>query len=442
MKTKINIIAVFAITALLFSCSSTSDKKGGKDDKIKEGPGKIFWDDGSVKGNGNYKNFQKDGKWTLFHKTTSEKLAEGNYLNDKQNGQWIYYYKNGAKNSEGAFEEDQKTGQWIGYYETNEKMWEARYVIRNSEFGKVGGIEGNKTTYYPSRNVKMEEEYVNGVKKGKHQEFYENGNPKEISWFTDNKHNGKCNVYWETGKPKEMGMYQDELRNGDWKIFYDNGQMQMSGSFIIGKMAVKKEEQQVSQRHGRWQFFSKEGLLQKEGDYEKNKEKGFWKFYSYKNNARQLRMELELTGGMATGKGKIYDNGALAAEGNMTGMVKGIFKKSVGGKEESEEVFIDAPADNPKANITYKWSGNWQLPKKNGPYTEYFAGGRSKKIEASYMMDKLSGKYKEYFLNGKIKAEGEYMNDKKNGIWNVYNEKGSLIEEESGRWMNGKKSKF
>ncbi len=440
MKLKISAVAFLLISATLFACSS-AEKKIVKAEKVKDGPGKIFWDDGSLKGQGNFKNFQKDGKWILYPKGSQVKLAEGTYVNDKQNGPWIYFHKNGMKSLEGVFEEDQKTGPWTAYYETGEKMWEARYVIRNTDIGKVGGMEGKKMTYYPSGRVKMEEEYVNAEKTGKSQEYYENGTPKEISWFTRDKHNGKTNIYWDNGKIKEQGIFQDDLRNGDWKFFYNNGQVQMAGSFVIGKVTVKGSDQAVSQMNGRWQYFSREGFLAKEGDYQSSKEVGLWKFYSYNKSARKLRMELELKGGMAAGRGKIYENGALSGEGVLMGPVKGIFKKLVNGKEAGEEIFMDTPPDNTKENIVYKWTGDWSLPRINGAWTEYYPGGKNKKIEANYMMGKLSGKYKEYFQNGRIKAEGEYMNDKKNGMWKVYNDNGTLNAEESGRWMVGKKSK-
>jgi uncharacterized protein len=440
MKLRISSIAFILVSAILFACSS-AEKKEVKVEKVKDGKGNTYWEDGSVKGSGTFKNFQKDGMWTLFHKGSTAKIAEGNYINDKQNGPWIFYHKNGTKSSEGTFEDDQKTGQWFGYYETGEKMWEVKYVIRNTDMGKIGGMEGKKMTYYSSGKVKMEEEYVNAEKTGKSQEYYENGTPKEISWFNKNMHNGKSNVYWENGKVKEQGIYQEDLKNGEWKFSYDNGQVQMTGNFVIGKMTVKGTDQMLSQMNGKWQYFSKEGLLTKEGDYDKSKETGFWKFYTYKNNIRKLRMELELKGGMAAGKGKVYENGLLAGEGVMMGTVKGIFKKLVNGKEAGEDNFMDTPPDNLKENIVFKWTGDWSLPRINGAWTEYYPGGKNKKVETSYMMGKMSGKYKEYFQNGKIKAEGEYLNDKKNGMWKVYNENGTLNEEESGRWMMGKKSK-
>ncbi len=435
----------FIISLIFFSCSAPEKKaeKVQKAEKIKDGPGKIYWDDNSVKGAGNFKNFQKDGKWVLYHKGTNAKLAEGDYINDNQNGQWNYYYKNGTKSTVGSFEDNQKTGQWIGFYETGEKMWEANYIIISAESGKIGVMDGTKTTYYTSGAVKQEEEYAKGVKKNKHQEFYDKGNPKEISWFMNDKHNGKCNVFWENGNPKEQGTYQDDLKVGGWKFFHENGQLNAAGNFVIKKITVKKEDQSVPVNDGKWQYFSKEGLLQKEGEYDKGKEIGLWKFYSYQNNAKkQLNMELTLQGGMASGAGKIYENGALTGSGAMNDIVKGVYKKYIANKETGEEYFMNVPPDNPKAGLIYKWTGNWLLPKKSGAWIEYYPGSDKKKIEAAYMMGKLNGKYKEYFPNGKIKAEGEYMSGKKNGKWKVYNDNGSLNEAESGNWMFGKKSKI
>jgi uncharacterized protein len=443
MKIKYFYVIILMISVLFYACSTTEKKpdKDVKSDKVKDGPGKIYWDDKSVKGEGNFKNFQKDGKWTLYHKGLHAKQAEGNYANDSMNGPWTYYTKNGAKNMEGSFEDNQKTGKWTAFYDTGEKLWDANYIIIDSESGKIGVLDGIKKTYFPAGGIKQEEEYVKGVKQNKHQEFYDSGKLKESSFYQNDKHNGKSTAYWENGNIKEQGNYKDDLKIDAWKFYFENGQLLAAGSFVVKQLKIKTEEQSVSATDGKWQYFSKEGLLQKEGEFDKGKEEGLWKYYTYQNSKKQLKMELTLKGGMSVGEGKIYDNGILKGSGNMTGTVKGIYKKHLANKEPEEESFMDTPPDNPKTGLSYKWTGNWQVPKRNGQWIEYYPGSTNKKIEAVYLMDKLSGKYKEYFANGKIKAEGEFMNDKKNGMWKVYNENGSLNEAESGRWMLGKKSK-
>ena len=58
------------------------------------------------------------------------------------------------------------------------------------------------------------------------------------------------------------------------------------------------------------------------------------------------------------------------------------------------------------------------------------------------MMDKKNGKFKEYYQNGKTKSTGEYMFNKMNGNWTFYNKNGTIDKEQSGNYMNNKKSKF
>ncbi len=58
------------------------------------------------------------------------------------------------------------------------------------------------------------------------------------------------------------------------------------------------------------------------------------------------------------------------------------------------------------------------------------------------MMNNLNGPYREFYPKGTIKAEGEYLNNKKNGEWKFYLPGGALDEANSGRYMLDKKSKF
>ena len=118
------ITAVAVIALFMISCKSAQkgkeDTSGGKETAIKE-----YWDDKSLKGVGPVKGKEKNGKWTLYHKTSGEKLGEGEFLNNKQQGKWTFFYKNGKVSTEGEFIEDQKTGEWTGYYDSGERMWKA-----------------------------------------------------------------------------------------------------------------------------------------------------------------------------------------------------------------------------------------------------------------------------------------------------------------------------
>lgn len=105
------VIAPVILSLAVMSCKTADKGKEGAS-KVKEGVVKEYWDDKSLKGTGPVKSNEKNGRWTLYHKTSGEKLAEGDYLNNKQQGPWTYYYKSGKKSTEGEFIEDQKTGEW------------------------------------------------------------------------------------------------------------------------------------------------------------------------------------------------------------------------------------------------------------------------------------------------------------------------------------------
>lgn len=427
------IVAIAAMVFFALSCKSAQKEKGA-DTSSPEGTKiiKEYWDDKSLKGQGPAKGKEKQGRWTLYHKTSGEKLGEGEYLNNKQHGMWTFYYKNGQKSNEGEMIEEQRTGEWKGYHETGELMWKANYVIKEkTESGftmMIGGMEGVKTSFFKSGKVWKEEEFRDGVKNGRSQEYYEDGKPKEIAWFKNNQKDGQATEWYPSGKKRMEGANAADEKTGKWRFYHDNGQMAADASFIKNKP------------EGAWRFFSREGKLMKDGSYKEGKEIGLWNFY---DGSGRKYMELALLGGMVTGGGnRLYENGALAGEGVLIGIPKAVFDVLKDGKAAGTMEAADPPADDAKNNTSFRWSGKWMPLKKNGKWTEFFPGGKTAKIEGTYMMDKLNGPYKEYYPSGKIKAEGEYMTGKKNGEWKFYLQNGALDTDNSGRYMLDKKSKF
>ncbi|MFW5771379.1 MAG: toxin-antitoxin system YwqK family antitoxin [Spirochaetota bacterium] len=272
------------------------------------------------------------------------------------------------------------------------------------------------------------------MKSGRSQEYYENGRPKEIAWYKDNTYDGKMNKWYPNGKAKEQGFFDSGKRDGKWTFYYENGQVSQSGRFNDDKLS------------GQWKFYSAEGLLQKEGNYAMGKEADTWTFYQYPSKYKRLKsMELYLNGGMVdSGKESLlYDKkGNLTGKGQLSGIPKAIYQVKKNGKDAGTITTASVPADSPQGKIQHSWTGKWQHPKRNGSWTVYYPGTRNVKYKTTCMMGKLNGKYTEYFPNGKVKAEGEYLNGKMNGMWTFFTSNGSKDEKKSGRYMLGKKSSF
>lgn len=74
--------------------------------------------------------------------------------------------------------------------------------------------------------------------------------------------------------------------------------------------------------------------------------------------------------------------------------------------------------------------------KKQGYWVHYFNGNKKtcadstrKKADGFYMDNKKQGKWTEYYCSGKIKGNISYADDNYNGPFKFYNEKGTLVEE-------------
>ncbi|MFC1671272.1 toxin-antitoxin system YwqK family antitoxin [Spirochaetota bacterium] len=433
---RVKSLALFLIVSVSFAAFFSCASKKKKFSKIKNGPGKIYWDDKSLKGQGNFVNNSKEGKWILFYQTSGEKMGEGIYLKNKQSGKWAFFHKNGKIRLKGVFDDAQKKGPWEARYDSGELFWKANYNIITFVVAgmtmKSGALEGEKITYYKSGKTWKKEFFKKGKKTGKSIELYEDGKNKEISNFSDGKDNGKYTKWFPNGKVSTAGSFVNGKKNGTWKNYFINGKLSSTGSFLNGST------------NGKWRFYSKVGLLQKEGNFLSGKESGLWSFYEYVKRSRKVAMALSLNGGMISGGiSRVYKNGKLKGQGQLRLTVpKGIYGMYKGSSLVKNVYLGQVPQDIPKKNIFYKWTGKWKDVLPHGKWTEYYPDGKSKKSVAEYMMGKKMGAYKEYHRNGRIKAEGEYMNNKMNGMWKFYDEDGSPDNSRSGRYMFGKKSRF
>lgn len=89
---------------------------GDKKDVIKE---IQFYENGSKKLVGHYKNGKKDGKWTFWY-VNGEKQSEGYFIQNVRTGETIVYHENGNLFYKGNYTEGQKDKEWT-FYNNNGK---------------------------------------------------------------------------------------------------------------------------------------------------------------------------------------------------------------------------------------------------------------------------------------------------------------------------------
>ena len=156
---------------------------------VKHGYYKSFWQNGNRKEEGGFKEGKKDGTWTYFADSGSEKISEdawgegrilyqatfypnGNLRSEStysDRGEvTIYYYENGNREREGVYKNGREDGLWIWYYENGNKKEEG--------FFREGKWDGTWTWYREDGTLQYERAYWNGIERGVWTWWDEHGN--------------------------------------------------------------------------------------------------------------------------------------------------------------------------------------------------------------------------------------------------------------------------
>lgn len=85
-----------------------------------------------------------------------------------------------------------------------------------------------------------------------------------------------------------------------------------------------------------------------------------------------------------------------------------------------------------------KWEGRFKDGKPQGIFKHYNDNGKVVILELNYIPNTKKAYSKAFHENGKLMAEGYYIDKKKDSIWNYYNQGGDLISIEN--YTNTKKT--
>jgi len=162
---------------------------------------------------------------------------------------------------------------------------------------------------------------------------------------------------------------------------------------------------------------------------------GSWK--NYKNN--KLAEEYTYDNGILNGSYKeYYPDGSVKASRNFVqGKPEGKFLQyGSNGKIESEVNYKNGEQDGPE--IRYDIEGNirsqsnYAAGKASGKEVKNISSNTGDYIQtATYNKEgKYDGEYSEIFTNGKVKVKGQYMNGKKNGVWEYGKKDGQKLRTE------------
>lgn len=179
---------------------------------------------------------RKQGFWKEFYEDGSLK-AEGEYEDDLKIKAWKYFYANGNKEQFGNYANGKPTGKWQCFYENGQLLREEEY--RNGledgfavEFTITGDtlsygefLDGEKEGIWiiESGAIKMSGGYKSGLKDGNWIYRFEDGKQRFTGNYVQGFPNGKHTYFFESGKIQQEGKYSMGKKEGDWRKYDENG---------------------------------------------------------------------------------------------------------------------------------------------------------------------------------------------------------------------------
>ena len=216
----------------------------------KEVGGTLYMDDIKI-GEGLIDSIgRRQGPWKLYY-PTGEIRAQGAYIDGMREGDWQYFYASGKTEQKGAYKADLPTGSWKWFF--------ASGATHREEMYRKGKEDGHAVEYDSTGKVINEGDYIDGLKDGE--------------WFlTVNDHT-------------EKGKYIEGERDGLWTWYYDNGEKSFEGAFQQG-IPIEKHK-----------YWYRNGNVKSKGAYEAGELSGTWSYYA---ESGILELELTYEAGMVT----------------------------------------------------------------------------------------------------------------------------------------------
>lgn len=108
-----------------------------------------FFEDGSIKGKGEFKDGVVNGLRIMYHKNGNKKV-ERNYVLGTPNGENVEYFESGKTKQEGYFKLGKEDGIWMFYFENGNKKALVTFSdgIQNGEFLEYSTEGKLKVQYY------------------------------------------------------------------------------------------------------------------------------------------------------------------------------------------------------------------------------------------------------------------------------------------------------
>jgi uncharacterized protein len=408
-------------------------KKNGKI----EGVSKSYYENGNLREETNYKNGLEDGKSRGFWESDGLLCWEKNYRLGKWDGILRNYHSDGSLSKERKYKDGEVLYKKCFDSNGNEIEDPANYTYgpERKSFGEIidsitqeksqtkevklyhdngqlrteatldsnGKPHGNCKEWYPNGNIYKDQNFKHGVPHGSMKEYFDNGNIRQEYNFKNGQHHGISNEFYEDGSKNIIATFKDGKEHGMKEQYYPSGNLETRTTYVDGMIEgvyiYLKEDGEVIE----------EKIMQKGLDITAELMQ-----LMIKNNSEHMLKSGLLKDG-AQDKGELlqniyeyYKSNNLKVESAQVSALNQLYKD---GKIDKE--FYDI-----------SMAGLGQVKKSD----EWYA---SRGITGADVANSPLVGQKYYYENGQVSGEGNFKNDKKEGVWKSYYENGQLKLEEN-----------
>ncbi|MFN6037583.1 MAG: hypothetical protein ACK452_03875 [Bacteroidota bacterium] len=215
----------------------------------------MFYEDGFLIEKGKADSMRnKIGYWIEYYQD-GEIRGSGNYLSGKKAGQWKYQYPNGKLEQEGKFDNNGvQIGEWKWYYENGNLLRQEKFIN-----GKRNGFFAD---YFEDGKIIEAGEYSDDLKEGfwyyQMVDYLEKGN------YLQGERDSIWNAWWtNTGKLRYKGNWSQGNAEGVHVWYNENGKKIIEGNYTGGS------------KNGTWKLYDAEGILFITIKYEEDEETEF-----------------------------------------------------------------------------------------------------------------------------------------------------------------------
>ncbi len=328
----------------------------------------------------------------------------------KLEGEHVDYHDNGRIKQKGIYLSGKKHGDWKEY----NARGQLTKIITFSD-GKVIKLENpgairDSIVYHANGRVMLQGKTNARVRDGEWKEYDAKGKLIKITTYdfgdiVNQKNPGaieEITLYHDNGRVKASGIVNNQKRDGVWKFFNVRGIHTKTTTYSNGKIIKtisKIGEDAPKLREGTAVTYHNNGRIKEEGKYSRGKKNGEWREFDARGKLTKV---------------KIYDKGKVVHQ-QSPGRVKPFVSYHNNGRIKEKGMKKNGKRD-----------GEWLLYNKNGKLlrtTQYLSGEIVNNINSE-----LVGPVTNYFENGFIKEEGILNDGNRDGIWKIYDEEGSHIQ--------------